>query len=198
MEVDDYWGCSEGASAFRCAAGSGMHLPDDLVIVEPVDARGNAVVPGRPADKILLTNLYNRTQPLIRYEVTDAMTVETEVCECGCAHRRITDLAGRAETLFFYDGGAVVHSVGMESVILNDAEVTDFQAVQTAHGADIAVVTKGNGDVESLRSRVVALMAGSGLADPQVTIRTVGVLDRLWSGKVRKFEPLAPASARPG
>ena len=37
-----------------------MHLPDDLVIVEPVDEHGNAV-PRPTAAKILLTNLYNRT-----------------------------------------------------------------------------------------------------------------------------------------
>ena len=190
LEVDDYWGCSEGANAFPCGAGTGMHLPDDLVIVEPVDAHGNPVVPGRPAAKILLTNLYNRTQPLIRYEVTDAMTVATEVCECGCAHRRITDLAGRTETLFFYDGGAVVHSVGMESVILNDAAVTDFQAVQTPRGADIAVVTKGSGDIEGLRASCRRADGGLRPRRPSGRRSTVDVLDRLWSGKVRKFQPL--------
>jgi len=62
-----------------------MHLPDDLAIIEPVDRYGNVVAPGQPADKVLLTNLYNRTQPLIRYEITDAMTVVAGTCECGCA-----------------------------------------------------------------------------------------------------------------
>jgi hypothetical protein len=75
----------------------------------------------------------------------------------------------------------------------------DRLAAERQRGADIAVVTKGNGDVEGLRRRVVALMAGSGLPDPQVTICAVDVLDRLWSGKVRKFQPLdSVASGRRG
>ena len=78
IEIYDCWGCSEGVYAFPCEAGDAMHLPDDLVIIEPVDRDGNVVAPGRSADKILLTNLYNRTQPLIRYEITDAMTVLPE------------------------------------------------------------------------------------------------------------------------
>jgi phenylacetate-CoA ligase len=196
LPVDDYWGCSEGAYAFPCEARDGMHLPDDLVIVEPVDAQNHVVAPGQPAAKILLTNLYNGTQPLIRYEITDAMTLMAGTCPCGCAHRRITDLAGRGETLFFYDGGAVVHSLPVESVLLNDPTIGDLQVTQTRRGADVAVVPSGACDIERIRLRLVELMAGSGLRDPEVTIRTVDQLERLWSGKVRKFQPL-PARGAP-
>ena len=190
LEIDDYWGCSEGAYAFPCEARDGMHLPDDLVIVEPIDAHGNVVAPGRPAARILLTNLYNRTQPLIRYEITDGMTLMAGSCGCGCAHRRITDLAGRDETNFLYGDGAVVNSVGVETVLVNDPHIAGLQVTQTPRGADIAVVVDGRCDIESIRRRLVELMAGSGVPDPQVTIREVDALEHLWSGKVRKFQPL--------
>jgi phenylacetate-CoA ligase len=43
--VANMWGTSEaGVTAIGCFKGSGMHLTDDLVIVEPVDADGQ---PGR-------------------------------------------------------------------------------------------------------------------------------------------------------
>ena len=118
VEIYDFWGCSEGVSAFPCSARDGLHLPDDLTILEPVDRHGNVVAPGQPADRVLLTSLYNKTQPLIRYEITDAMTVMPGTCECGCAHRRITDLAGRTDSVFVYDGGAAVHWLGMTTVLL--------------------------------------------------------------------------------
>ena len=33
-------------------------------------------------------------------------------------------------------------------------------------------------------------MAAAGLLDPQVTVKEVDGLDRLWSGKLRQFQPL--------
>jgi phenylacetate-coenzyme A ligase PaaK-like adenylate-forming protein len=192
IEIYDYWGCSEGVYAFPCEAGAAMHLPDDLAIIEPVDRYGNVVAPGQPADKVLLTNLYNRTQPLIRYEITDAMTVVAGTCECGCAHRRITDLAGRTNGVFTYDQGVVVHRLGMDTVFLRASGVVEYQVIQTPRGADVSVVTRGESNIEGLRRGLVGLMAKSGLADPQVTIREVDALDRLLSGKLRQFEPSRP------
>jgi len=190
VEIYDVWGCSEGVYAFPCSAGNAMHLPDDLAIIEPVDKHGNVVAPGQPADKVLLTNLYNRTQPLIRYEITDAMTMVDGTCECGCAHRRITDLAGRTDSFFVYDDGAAVHWLGMTTVLLSDPAVVEIQVVQTPRGADISVATNAECNTEGLRRGLADLMSSAGLVDPQVTIRRVDALDRLWSGKLRQFQPL--------
>ena len=51
--------------------GPGVHLCDDLVIVEPVDLDGRPVPPGVRSDKLYLTALANPTLPLIRFELTD-------------------------------------------------------------------------------------------------------------------------------
>jgi phenylacetate-coenzyme A ligase PaaK-like adenylate-forming protein len=190
VEIYDYWGCSEGAYALPCEAGAGMHLPDDLVIVEPVDEHGIAVAEGRPAAKILLTNLYNRTQPLIRYEITDAMTIDTATCACGCAHRRITDLRGRFDGFFTYDDGLVVQLLGIETILLSDPSVVGLQVTQTPRGLSVSIITNGACNTEHLRLRLVDLLAGTGLPDPQVTVREVDDLERLWSGKLLKFQPL--------
>ncbi|MGC2380457.1 MAG: hypothetical protein WA622_25625, partial [Mycobacterium sp.] len=90
VEASEFWGCSEGTYAFPCGVGEGMHVADDLVILEPADADGNVVPYGQPAERLLLTNLYNLAQPLIRYDLVDAVTMSDEPCPCGCAHRRIT------------------------------------------------------------------------------------------------------------
>ena len=75
IELSEFWGCSEGTYAFPCGVGQGMHISDDLVILEPVDEEGNVVPYGQPADRVLLTNLFNLDQPLIRYDIVDAMTI---------------------------------------------------------------------------------------------------------------------------
>jgi phenylacetate-CoA ligase len=48
-----------------------LEIPEDLLIVEIVDSEGRPVPDGEVGDKVLLTNLGNFTQPLIRYELSD-------------------------------------------------------------------------------------------------------------------------------
>src|SRR5271170_2664557 len=106
IEPSEFWGCSEGTYAFPCGVGEGMHIADDLVILEPADVQGNVVPFGHPADRVLLTNLYNRDQPLIRYDIADAVTISDEPCPCGCAHRRITAVSGRIDAASAHETGS--------------------------------------------------------------------------------------------
>ena len=53
----------------------GMHIFEGSVVIEVVDESGDPVAPGVPGAKVLLTSLVNRAQPLIRYELTDAIVL---------------------------------------------------------------------------------------------------------------------------
>jgi phenylacetate-CoA ligase len=108
IEASEFWGCSEGTYAFPCGVGEGIHVADDLVILEPADVDGNVVPFGQPADRMLLTNPFNLAQPLFRYDLADAVTITDEPCPCGCAHRRITSVDGRIDGAFHYENGASV------------------------------------------------------------------------------------------
>jgi phenylacetate-coenzyme A ligase PaaK-like adenylate-forming protein len=131
IEIYDYWGCSEGVYAFPCEAVAAMHLPDDLAIIEPADRNGDVVAPSQPADKVLLTNLCNRTQPPIRWEITDAMAVVAGTCECGCALRRITDLAGRTKSSSTCGEGVVVRRLGTDTAFLRASGVVEYRGTRT-------------------------------------------------------------------
>lgn len=63
-----------------------LHISADWEILEPVDANYRAVPPGEPSHTVLLTNLANRVQPLIRYDLGDSITVRpgSDPCPCGC------------------------------------------------------------------------------------------------------------------
>ena len=61
----------------------------DMCIAELVDDDGRpGRSPGETAAKVLVTNLHNLTQPLIRYELTDRFTAEPR-------RRRLPAGAGR-------------------------------------------------------------------------------------------------------
>jgi phenylacetate-CoA ligase len=190
IEIYDTWGCTEGVFACPCAPGRPMHLPDDLAIIEPVDENNNPVPYGQPAAKILLTNLYNKTQPLIRYEINDSMTMIDEPCECGCAHRRITDIRGRLDAFFRYENGTIIHSVGVNGIVLGDPNVVEMQVTQTHNGMVVSLVTQGESDNEALRDNLVELLTRAGLNEPDVAVVNVDSLERMWSGKLRQYEPL--------
>ena len=67
----------------RDSAATGSHLPDDLCLFEPVGADGRPVPPGWPSERVYVTNLYNHALPLIRFEVTDEVTVSTGPARAG-------------------------------------------------------------------------------------------------------------------
>lgn len=189
-EIRDTWGLTEGVFTGTCAAGS-MHLPDDLVIVEPVDAAGEPVAPGELSDTVLLTSMLNETQPLIRYAIGDAIAVATDRCACGSHHSRITRIGGRYDSLFTYPDGTVVHPIILYGPLESDRHVIEFQVHQTPSGIDVALRTSGEADLPRLRDALRSVIGESGLRDPVVSVRTVDALDRLWSGKLRRFVPLA-------
>ena len=51
-----------------------LSFASDLCLAELVDEGNNPVPAGITAAKVLVTNLHNLTQPLIRYELTDRFT----------------------------------------------------------------------------------------------------------------------------
>jgi phenylacetate-coenzyme A ligase PaaK-like adenylate-forming protein len=189
VEIDDSWAVVEGAYAFSCSSGRAMHLPDDLVIIEPVDRDGRPVAPGEPAAKLYLTNLYNRTQPLIRFEVSDGLTVLDEPCPCGSAHRRITDLTGRADIVFDYDYGVKVHPMVLRLALHDERHLTEYQVRQTARGVSVKVVMDRPEDLDQIRDLLVQTLRTAGLRDPEVTVEAVARLERLAAGKLRQFIP---------
>ncbi|MDF1522819.1 MAG: hypothetical protein P1P87_08375 [Trueperaceae bacterium] len=83
VPVLDVYGSSEFLYlAFGCEHGW-LHVNADWAILEPVDAAYRPVPPGVPSDTVLLTNLVNRVQPIVRYDLGDGVLVRPDPCPCG-------------------------------------------------------------------------------------------------------------------
>ena len=83
--VRENYGAAEfPALAWECPEGS-LHVGADWAIVEPVDEHYRPVPAGQPSYTALLTNLANRVQPFIRYDLGDRITVGRTPCACGSA-----------------------------------------------------------------------------------------------------------------
>jgi len=190
VPVANMWCCSEGGVARSCGQGRGMHLADDLTIVELVDAQGKPVPPGVRSAKIYLTNLYNHTLPLIRYEITDEMTLIDEPCPCGSAHRRIEDVQGRLDDIFTYACGIQVHPHLFRSALGEERDILEYQVRQTPRGAAISIRCMGEVDVPKLLNKIAGGLAALGIEDPDLTIARVDGFQRQGTGKLKRFLPL--------
>jgi phenylacetate-coenzyme A ligase PaaK-like adenylate-forming protein len=188
IEASEFWGCSEGTYAFPCGVGEGMHIADDLVILEPADADGNVVPYGQPADRMLLTNLYNLDQPLIRYDLVDAVTMSDDPCPCGCAHRRITSVNGRINGAFEYEGGARVPRAAVEQAVVATLGVANFFVGKTQRGLNVSVVTDGSSDLQRLQTDLVEVLRRHGGPVSDVGVHEVGSIERLSRGKCKQFD----------
>jgi phenylacetate-coenzyme A ligase PaaK-like adenylate-forming protein len=115
-----------------------LHVNADWVVLEAVDRNGAPVPPGTRSHSVLLTNLANRIQPLIRYDLGDAVTVGTETCACG-SHFPVLAVEGRCDDTLRLPGrrgGEVtVVPLALETVLEESAGTHEFQVVQRRDGA---------------------------------------------------------------
>ena len=190
VRVGNMWGASEGGGVAVPCDRARAHLSEDLLIVEPVDEDGRPVAPGERSAKVYLTNLFNPALPLIRYEITDEVTVLPEPCPCGSAHRCVADIQGRLDDVFVYDGRRV-HPHVFRSALGRHAGVVEYQVRQTAEGARIAVRCGARVDLEHLGGEIADGLATLGVARAVVDVTAVERLERDGGpAKLRRFVPV--------
>jgi phenylacetate-CoA ligase len=139
----------------ECPWTRGAHVPEDLIVLEVVDEHNRPVPPGVLGHKILVTTLYNRAFPLIRYEFSDLLSVAHGTCRCGLPHMRLESIQGRREDVLKLparDGGHVsVHAVHFHALLVRVPAIRQFElmsrpqdllirvALKRTHGADEAL-----------------------------------------------------------
>ena len=60
-----------------------LHVNADWVVLEPVDADYRPVAPGVQSHTVLISNLANRVQPILRYDLGDSILQRPDPCPCG-------------------------------------------------------------------------------------------------------------------
>lgn len=183
--VVDQFASTEGLVGHTDPGGSVLEFASDMCIAELVDEEGHPVATGEPSAKVLVTNLFNLTQPLIRYELTDRFTAEP-----GEGWLRAT-VEGRADEVFRY-GHTVVHPHALRSPLVA-AGVHEHRVRQTAAGVEAEVVADATVDERELAEALERALRAAGLAEARATVTAVDRIDRdAVTGKARRFIPLAP------
>jgi phenylacetate-coenzyme A ligase PaaK-like adenylate-forming protein len=200
----DVYGSTEGLFGSECQHHQGIHLFEDTTLVENVDPDGQPVPAGQPGARLLVTNLYNLVQPLLRLEVTDLVTLDPDPCPCGRILIRLSTIHGRSDDVLSLparDGGRVdVHPLHF-APLTRDPQVREFQVVQDGPVLRILIVpspaaTASDDPPETrLGQAVTQRLLGLGVHDPQVTVERRHQLPRSAGGKLKLV--IADPASRP-
>ena len=189
LRVFDTYGATEYAPiAAECAYGR-KHLFEDGAIIEIVDERGRAVPPGEAGDRVLLTIFDRRTQPLIRYEISDVIRPLDESCECGRPFRLIESIEGRVEdVLYFPARGTGTDRVAVHPNVfhhlLETVPASGWQVIQS--NGSLSILLTGLSDASlagTLAAAVRRALEGQGAVAPSIHVRPVDALQRGATGK---------------
>jgi phenylacetate-CoA ligase len=114
--------------ASECRYHTGLHVNADGLFVEIDPIPGISSGPGN----ILVTDLYNRSMPLIRYQIGDLARWETSgPCPCGRNLPRIAGIEGRITDFLRLPNGKLISGPSLTLVVGDMSEIRQAQFVQS-------------------------------------------------------------------
>ena len=135
--VHQIYKCTEGPIAISCKYGH-LHINEDLMLLETLNSDGTVTPPGQPCQKLIVTDLHKKSQPIIRYELNDIITISPDKCQCGSFFRVIENIQGRADHLFWAkniksDEWQYIFPDYISRAIISASEdIDEYQAIQNS------------------------------------------------------------------
>lgn len=197
----DVYAATETAGIASPCTYRNRHVYEDLLIVEPVDQAGSPVPAGTTGSRLLVTVLFSRTLPLIRYEMSDTIRLNGRGCPCGRSFTVMEDIEGRIEDILQLPGrtGTVSVHPNVFHNVLDQAAVAGWQVIQEPSGLRVllAGLTPGQ-SVEGVRAAVADALLAAGALHIPVDVHVVERLERTALGKAPFVRALKAGPEPPG
>jgi phenylacetate-coenzyme A ligase PaaK-like adenylate-forming protein len=175
-----------------------LHLYEDLVITEIVDDKNQPVPIGEFGAKVLVTVLFSRTMPLIRYEMSDCLRASSARCPCGRAFALLDGIEGRREDVLDLPGteGTVRIHPNVFHDILDAAPLRAWQVLEESDGLRVLALGLAAGsDAGALARRIDDALVAHGAAARRVTVEPVDEIRRTAVGKAPLVQRLKTPEA---
>jgi phenylacetate-coenzyme A ligase PaaK-like adenylate-forming protein len=181
----------------------GLHVSEDMLVLEVVDERGRAVPPGVPGHRVLITSLVNRALPLIRYELSDTVTLAGGPDPSGLPYLRIERVDGRNDDMLRLPraggGEAVVLPYRLRAPFTDLPDVVQYQLVLESRRLAVRVVLRPGASGETpvrVAAGVRAAVEAAGAIAPAIEVEPVAAIEREpGSAKVKVVKTARPPSA---
>lgn len=181
-KVFNEYGCGEvGSIAHECEDGS-MHLMADNLLVEVDSASGGS-------GELIVTDLFNKATPLIRYRLGDYGTLASRPCTCGRSLPVIEKIHGRAYDIISLPAGRKVHPEAViyvfEGIQSKLNAFKQFQVIQEARDRITVNIIPNHNWSENARTRLLDGLRRDISDQINFDIRLVESIEREPSGKMR-------------
>ena len=142
------YGCEElSIIASECERHDGLHINAEGLYVEVIG--GDETTPG----KLIITDLWNRGMPFIRYEIGDMATTKTGACACGRGLPRLNKIYGRTADLLYTPDGRTISGISvLDTFTIHVPGIKQVQIIQNKlNELDFKIVKSDDFSEESLR-----------------------------------------------
>lgn len=144
--------------AGHCELRRGLHIQSDHKLVEIVDAEGRRLPDGESGE-IVVTDLLNRAQPLLRYRLGDVGVIDPEPCPCGRPFPVLKSLLGRSNDVLRTPEG-LVSVYSFASAFSKNPAIRQYQIHQLPDYSLVLKVVPSSADVvESDFSDALAVLS---------------------------------------
>jgi len=193
--ADGYTATEAGIMAVDCEHRSGLHIAEDLVVLEVVDVENRPVLAGTQGAKMLATVLFNHILPVIRYEFSDLITLAEGNCPCGRPFRRIQRIEGRAEEILRFKTGrgtlAEIHAARLWFHLVKVAGIRQYQFGALSDGIRIRLAVDPGCDPGAVEFQAKTIAAKAledlGISGARIEIEFVERIDRVGGGAKEKI-----------
>jgi phenylacetate-CoA ligase len=183
--------------SYRCEHGW-LHVDSNWVVLEPVDADYQPVPAGVLSHTVLISNLANRVQPILRYDLGDSILLRPDPCPCGDPLPAIRVQGRSADVLAFpteHGERGTIAPLAFGTLVDRTPGVELFQIVQSTPTTlrvrlRPAAGTDPDRVWQAVESEITRLLADHGLG--QITVeRAVESPEQSPGGKYRTIIPLS-------
>lgn len=183
-DIYDLYGCVETERlAWECDEHAGYHMDIDSTIMEFLKD-GEDASAGEPG-QIVLTCLYNKTMPLIRYALGDFGTPTAEKCPCGRGLPLLKNIVGRTDDLIQRFDGKIVVPANFSNLMREIQGIFQFKVIQENEKLIVVYIVKEKGFSRVTIRRVIdgiKRIVGMDIAVKTVIVDEIAKDD---SGKIR-------------
>jgi phenylacetate-CoA ligase len=163
----------------------GLHVSEDLLVLEVVDERNRPVPAGAPGYKVLVTNLVNRALPLIRYEISDSVTVASGPDPSDRPYTRLARVDGRDDDILHLPavrGGSVpVYPHRLRAPFASLPDVLQYQILHGESRLRVRVVLRqaaGPDTPAVVREALRTVVEEAGAVPPAIEVEPVSEIER--------------------
>jgi putative adenylate-forming enzyme len=184
VAVEQIYQATEGLLGMSCEHGT-VHLNEPYLLIERewLDREQTRFIP-------IVTDLWRRAQPVVRYRLNDVLQVMKQRCPCGRAATALAAIEGRSDDVLWLEGARelvpVFPDLLSRAVVSTLPDLEDFRIIEQERGVWHVQLLPlpPQGATARLSEKLIAVAKALDATPPSLTISELAPQPR--AGKQRR------------